>query len=142
MMRSSISDFLAATAFVALIVWTGSPATQHGLARFVASLVLVACYSALSRRPNWDIRAPVASVLAYFAMSLICWWAAIWIGYFKHVPSQKLQPFFEDGLVVEGVLFPIGYFVVYSPIVAAVGAIASSTTLAIASRFFGALNSR
>ncbi len=86
-MRYSTSSLLVAIALTALVAWSGAPTNPAAMNRYIGIVVIVAACAALRFRHGRPyVRSIVASVLFFF-VSLVYWWAGLWIGYFIDRPE-------------------------------------------------------
>ena len=124
--RYSISDLLAVAVAAALLVWSGTITNPEAVIRYAGAVAIVAGLAAIRFRDSRPCFCSVFAATLFFASSLVYWWAGIWIGYFIHRPRPNAQPYFEDGMIGEGIVYPLVYFVVYSPVVAAIALFVSA----------------
>ena len=126
-LRVSIADLLALTCITALMIWSGFPTSLLAASRFAFSVAIIATYTYVRMLPRRSFRGPIMASLAYFAFSLVCWWSLVWVGYFLYENSPNSRPYFEDGVITEGVVLPFLYFLFYSPLVSIVAFLATAT---------------
>ena len=125
-MRYSTLDLLAATAFVALALWC-MPAEPYDFltSRLVIAIVLVGAGCAIYFRRARPCRAAAIAGFTIFAVNLLVFWVQLWIGWRSH---DKPYPYFEDGLIEEGFIYPVVYCVIYGPMATAIAAVAAVGT--------------
>ena len=131
LMRYSIFDLFVLILFAALLAWIEAPATYPGVVGYVYLLVLVAAYAAFRFRGDRPYFRSSLAVTVFYAFSLAFWWTQLWAGYFLRRPLPNAAPYWEDGIVTEGFVYPVVFFVVYTPVVIAIALFVSAATVAI-----------
>ena len=130
-MRYSTVDLLAITAFVALLTWIDAPTNYPAIVGYVCLLALVAAYATMRFRGDRPHFQSIVAATGFFACSLAFWWAQLWAGYIFHHPHPDAPPYWEDGIIAEGIVYPLVYFTVYGPVAIAIALLVSATTIAI-----------
>ncbi len=134
-MRYSTSSLLVAIALTAVVTWSGAPTNPAAIIRYIGIVVIVAACAALRFRHGRPYVLSIVSSVLFFFVSLVYWWVGLWIGYFADRPELHPPPYFEDGMMAVGIIYPFVYFGVYSPMIAAIALFVSVPTVALANLY-------
>jgi hypothetical protein len=130
-MRYSTSSMFVIIAAVALILWCGLPTTDRGFVRYITVLAAVGAFTSVRFRSSHPYRAGAIVGLGFFAFSLACWWAQLWLGYFLQRDDDLSPPIFDDGVITVGVIYPFVYLAIYGPIASMITLLASAATMTV-----------
>jgi hypothetical protein len=101
------------------------------LQRLVVGLFVIATVTAIRSHADYPFRRSSIAAVAYFACTLLYWWAYRWALYFTDPPGPNEPPFFEDGMIVEGFIYPVIYLLVYIPVVVAFTLVLAAAIVAV-----------
>ena len=112
---------LVATAFAALCIWSYVPLAPG---RFFVSPVVLGVFCAIcdSRRNPVSIAA-IAGAL-FVVVPVAAHWTYLWFGY-PFYDHNQLRPYFEDGAIAEGLIYPVIYCVIYAPMASVIASLTS-----------------
>ena len=130
-MRYFTSHLFAATALIGLILSCRMPTTAETLVRYLAANAIIGVGVTVWFRKSRPYLAGAVAGFCFLALSIAYWWAQLWIGYFAIARGPQSQPYFEDGMIAEGLIYPFVYLAVYGPVAIAIALFASSMTIAI-----------
>ena len=147
-MRFSITSLLAATAFVAIVLWmVNGPIASESinrffttLCRFFAAVVLISSGASYLNRDSHPTYRAVLIALLFLVAFYSIEWIKMWVEYFRQTqipppPPPKgmigWPPYFEDGMLIEAFIFPALGLVISAPIVALIASVVSRLTVTI-----------
>jgi hypothetical protein len=127
MIRFSINGLLATTAFIAIVIWTVSgPVPSVSIRRFWVALVVISSGTSYLNRFSFPTYRAVLIAVLFFVAFYSIEWIKMWMEYFRQTqipppPPPKgmigWPPYFEDGMIREGFVFPAIGFVILTPFV-------------------------
>lgn len=121
----SIRDLLGMTAILAVLIGTELPETGSAMLRYATVVVGITVIGTIRFQRKRPVIQSVKLVAIFFACSILYWWVKLWAGYLVHEPSRGGPPYWEEGMIGEGIVFPFAYFVVYLPVVIAIALLVS-----------------
>lgn len=132
-MRFSTSSLFVAASLIALGIWTY---VSLSIPRFFAAASIVGAISAVFAQHHRQPRSAAITGFLFVLVPVVSYWSYMWLRYAFVFDHRKSRPFFEDGVIAEGVFYPIIYCMIYRTI-ASVLSLASCVLVTRLLRFAG-----